>query len=54
MTLKRLDKKEFKNLMVENSDSEIYRNHMILRFLDFDFNPDLITQKIGLQPSSTG
>jgi len=53
MTFKRLDKKDYKNLM-GSSDSEINRNHLILRFLDFDFDPDLITKKLELEPLSTG
>ncbi len=53
MTLKRLDKKDYKKL-ISSADSEINRNHLILRFLDFDFDPDLITKKLGLEPSSTG
>ncbi|MUP16822.1 DUF4279 domain-containing protein [Ancylomarina euxinus] len=54
MTFKRLDKKDYKNLMGTNGDSEINQNHLILHFLEFDFAPDLITQKLGLQPLSTG
>ena len=53
MTFKRLDKKGYKKLM-GSADSEINRNHLILRFLDFDFDPDLITKKLGLEPLSTG
>jgi hypothetical protein len=52
MTFKRLDKKDYKNLMGTNGDSEINWNHVILRFIDFDFNPDEITDKLGLKPRS--
>lgn len=40
--------------MGTNDESEINQNHLIFRFLDFDFDPDLITQKLLLQPFSTG
>lgn len=53
MTFKRLDKKDYKKL-TGSSDSEINRNHLILCFLDFDFDPDLITNKLELEPLSTG
>ena len=53
MTYKRLDKKDYKKLM-GTADSETNQNHLILRFLDFDFDPDLITKKLGLEPLSTG
>ena len=52
MTFKRLDKKDYKKLMGAESDSEINQNHVILRFIDFDFNPEVITNKIGLEPLS--
>lgn len=52
MTFKRLDKKDFKNLMGTKGDIEINKNHVILRFIDFDFNPDEITDKLGLKPLS--
>lgn len=52
MTFKRLDKKDYKNLMGTKVDSEINQNHVILRFIDFDFNPDEITDKLGLKPLS--
>ena len=53
MTFKRLDKKDYKKI-TGSIDSEINRNHLILRFLDFNFDPDIITQKLGLEPISTG
>lgn len=53
MTFKRLGKKDYKKLM-GSTDSEINRNHLIIRFLDFDFDPDLITKKLELEPLSTG
>ncbi len=53
MTLKRLDKNDYKKLM-GSTDSEINQNHLTLRFIDFDFAPDLITKKLGLEPLSTG
>lgn len=51
MTLKRLDKEDFRKIMGA-SDSEINQNHVILRFINFDLNPDEITQKLGLEPLS--
>lgn len=53
MTFKRLDKKDYTKLM-GSVDSKINQNHLILRFIDFDFDPDLITDKLGLAPLSTG
>ena len=54
MDFKRLDKKDFKTLMGMKNGSEINQNHLMLYFLDFDFNPDLITEKLGLEPHSIG
>jgi len=54
MTFKRLDKKDYKKLMGTSNRTEINQNHLRLRFLDFDFDPDLITKKLGLEPLSTG
>jgi len=53
MTFKRLDKKDYKKLM-GSADSKINRNHLIFRFLDFDFDPELISKKLELEPLSTG
>jgi hypothetical protein len=53
MTFNQLDKKDYKNLM-GSTNSGINQNHLILRFLDFDFDPDLITKKLELEPLSTG
>ncbi len=36
------------------NDKEINQNHLILRFIDFDFSPDLITKNVGLKPLSVG
>jgi hypothetical protein len=37
---------------IQKTDSEINRNFVILRFIDFNFNPDEITEKLGLKPHS--
>jgi hypothetical protein len=50
MNLKRLNKEDYKNL--QDSEAEINQNHVILRFIDFDFSPDEITDKLGLIPLS--
>jgi hypothetical protein len=52
MNFRRLTKKDYLRLMGNNS--EVNQNHLIIRFLDFDFSPDLITKKMGLEPTSTG
>ena len=52
MNLKRLDKADFKKLQGSDNDLEINQNHVILRFIDFNFNPDDITEKLGLKPLS--
>lgn len=54
MMFKRLDKKEFKKLTGKASDSETNRNHLMLSFIDFDFDPYLITKNLGLNPISAG
>ena len=53
MTLERFKKKDYKKLMGAD-DCETNQNHIILEFVDFDFTPDLITDKLELQPQSTG
>jgi len=52
MTYKRLDKKDYRKIMETDTNSKINQNHIILRFLDFDFNPVFITKKLGLEPHS--
>lgn len=52
MNIKRLDKDDYKKLQDSVNDLEINQNHVILRFIDFDFNPDEITEKLGLTPLS--
>ena len=52
MNIKRLDKDDYKKLKDSDNDLEINQNHIILRFIDFDFNPDEITEKLGLAPLS--
>ena len=54
MTIKRLDPRNYNNLMGTSSGDEINQTHLILGFLDFDFDPALITEKIGLEPLSVG
>ncbi len=54
MNFKRLDKKDYKKLMEKTNDSGINQNHIILSFLDFDFDPDLISEKLGLKSLSNG
>ena len=49
MNIKRLDKKDF-----EVNETGINQNHLRLSFLDFDFDPELITKKLELEPLSTG
>lgn len=46
--LNRLSGGDFKKLQ----NSEVNSNHIILRFIGFDFNPDEITEKLGLIPFS--
>ena len=53
MNFKQLNKEDYKKLM-GTSDSETNQNHLILRFLDFDFDPDLISKKLQLEPMSSG
>lgn len=53
MSLKRLNREDFKKLS-GSADSGTNRNHLILKFIDFDFHPDIITEKTGLQPLSIG
>ena len=50
MNIKRLDKDDYKKLQNPDDDLEINQNQVILRFIDFDFNPDEITAKLGLTP----
>lgn len=52
MNKKRLNKSDFNKLQNSDNESEINQNHVILRFIDFDFNPDEITNKFGLKPLS--
>jgi len=53
MIYKRLEKKEYKKIM-GSSDSEINQSHLVLSFIDFDFDPNLITKKLKLEPTSIG
>ena len=53
MTFIPLDKNDYKKIM-HSADSEINQNILMLCFLDFDFDPDLITKKLELEPLSTG
>ncbi len=36
----------------ENGSSEINQNHIILRFIDFDLDPNVVSRKLGLEPLS--
>ena len=40
--------------MGTGNDSQCNQNHVILRFVDFDFDPDYITKKLELKPLSIG
>ena len=53
MIFERLKKKDYKKI-TGTDGYETNQNHLILRFLDFDFSPDLITDKLGLKPQSAG
>lgn len=50
MDLKRFDKSDYKMLNGGGVDSEINGNHIILCFSDFDFDPDIISHRLGLEP----
>jgi len=52
MNIKKLDKADYKQLQDSDNDMEINQNHVILGFIDFDFNPDEITEKLELNPLS--
>ena len=52
MNIKRLNKEELKKIQNSESELEINQNRIILRFIDFDFNPDEISEKLGLKPLS--
>jgi hypothetical protein len=53
MTFERLNKKDYKKLMGTDGE-ETNQNHILLQFYDFDFAPDFISQKLDLEPLSTG
>ncbi len=53
MNIKRLNKEDYKKLQESETESEINQNHIILRFIDFNFNPNEITEKLRLTPLST-
>lgn len=40
MSIKRLKKEEYKKLHDSDNESGINQNHVILKFINFDFNPD--------------
>jgi len=52
MKYKLFDIKDYKNLKGIMKETEINRSHVILRFIDFDFDPDEISNKLGLMPLS--
>nr|WP_319399136.1 DUF4279 domain-containing protein [uncultured Carboxylicivirga sp.] len=54
MNHNRLDKKELNKLKGQTDQPDINQNHFILRFIDFDFDPKIISDRLGLKPSSSG
>ncbi|MCF8373311.1 MAG: DUF4279 domain-containing protein [Bacteroidales bacterium] len=47
-----MKKKDYRKIMGTDSIPKINQNHVILRFIDFDFDPNDITKKLGLKPLS--
>ncbi|MCW3787379.1 DUF4279 domain-containing protein [Plebeiibacterium sediminum] len=52
MNIKRLDKDDYKKLQGSDNDLEVNQNHVILRFIGFDFDPNEITERLQLKPLS--
>ncbi|PUZ29146.1 hypothetical protein DCC81_06685 [Chitinophaga parva] len=54
MQLPQLSRAELKNLLGKDNGDGVNVNRIMLSFMDFDYDPDLISQQLDLQPTGTG
>ncbi|PUZ27534.1 protein of unknown function [Chitinophaga costaii] len=54
MQLQQLSRADLKKLLGKSNGEGVNVNRIMLSFMDFDYDPNLITQQLDLQPTGTG